>query len=173
MVKSMYYINTFFVYSFLGFLFETALTFFTKQKFNSGILYGPLTPVYGIGIILIIVISKYVFINMHLPRWKETIIVFIVLVFALTLLEWLGGILIEKLFGVVFWDYSRFKFHIGHYIALEISLLWGIISIIFIYLIKPLIDPLVKMIPSFITIILLIILFGDIFATILKFNKLK
>lgn len=167
----MYYINSFFIYSFLGNIFETILSFFTKQKFNSGILRGPLTPIYGIGVILIILISKSVFANLHLSRLKETIIVFFILIFTLTLLEWLGGILIEKLFGVIYWDYSRFPLHIGHYISVEISLLWGILSILFIYVIKPIIDPLVKSIPSFVTIGLLLILGIDIIVTIMHFKK--
>lgn len=163
----MYYVNCFFVYSFLGFLFETTLAFFTKQNFTSGILYGPITPIYGIGVILILTISHYFFMNLHLPRWRETIIVFFILIATLTLLEWLGGILIEKLFGIVFWDYSQLPFHIGHYISLEISFLWGFLSIILIYIIKPIINPLVEAIPLPVSIILIILGITDVIATIL------
>lgn len=163
----MYYINCFFVYSFLGYIFETLLTFFTKQDFNSGILYGPITPIYGIGVILILTISHYFFMNLHLPRWRETIIVFFILIASLTLLEWIGGILIEKLFGIVFWDYSKLPFHIGHYIALEISFIWGFLSILLIYVIKPIINPIVQNIPIPVTIILIILGSIDIIATIL------
>lgn len=163
----MYYVNCFFVYSFLGFLFETLLSFFTKQNFNSGILYGPITPIYGIGVILILTISHYFFMNLHLPRWRETVIVFFILIAALTLLEWFGGILIEKLFGIVFWDYSKLPFHIGHYISLEISFIWGILSILLIYIIKPIINPIVESIPTSVSIILIILGAIDLIATIL------
>lgn len=163
----MYYVNCFFVYSFLGFLFETLLSFFTKQNFNSGILYGPITPIYGVGVILILTISHYFFMNLHLPRWRETVIVFFILIAALTLLEWFGGILIEKLFGVVFWDYSQLPFHIGHYISLEISFIWGILSILLIYIIKPIINPIVESIPTSVSIILIILGVIDLIATIL------
>lgn len=163
----MYYVNCFFVYSFLGFLFETLLSFFTKQSFNSGILYGPITPIYGVGVILILAISHYFFMNLHLPRWRETVIVFFILIAALTLLEWFGGILIEKLFGIVFWDYSQLPFHIGHYISLEISFIWGILSILLIYIIKPIINPIVESIPTSVSIILIILGVIDLIATIL------
>ena len=163
----MYYVNCFFVYSFLGFLFETLLSFFTKQNFNSGILYGPITPIYGIGVILILTISHYFFMNLHLPRWRETVIVFFILIAALTLLEWFGRILIEKLFGVVFWDYSKLPFHIGHYISLEISFIWGILSILLIYVIKPVINPIVESIPTSVSIILIILGIIDLIATVL------
>ncbi len=157
----MYYINCFFIYSCIGFLFETLLAVITHQKFNSGILYGPITPVYGIGVILIITISHYFFMNLHLPRWRETVIVFFILVAVLTLLEWLGGVLIEKIFGIVFWDYSQLPFHIGHYISLEISFLWGFLSIFLIYIVKPWIDPFIQNIPSFITILIILIFIVD------------
>lgn len=163
----MYYINCFFVYSFLGFLFETVLALVTKQNFNSGILYGPITPIYGIGVILILTISHYFFMNLHLPRWRETVIVFFILIASLTLLEWFGGILIEKLFGVVFWDYSNLPFHIGHYIALEISLVWGFLSIILIYVIKPIINPLVESIPYPVTVVFIVLGIVDLIATVL------
>ncbi len=158
---SMYYLNCFFVYSCLGFLLETIVSIVTHQNFNSGILYGPITPVYGIGVILILVISHYFFMNLHLPRWRETVIVFFILTVTLTLLEWLGGVLIEKIFGIVFWDYSKLPFHIGHYISLEISFLWGFLSIFLIYLIKPIIDPLIKGIPTLITIFFLFLFLID------------
>lgn len=163
----MYLVNCFFVYSFLGFLFESIIAIIMKQNFNSGILYGPITPIYGIGVVLIIVISHYFFMNLHLPRWRETIIVFFMLVAILTVLEFLGGILIEKFFGIVFWDYSSLPFHIGHYISLEISFLWGFLSILLIYVIKPIIDPMLKGFPPILTILFIILLILDIIFTTL------
>ena len=55
----MYYVNVFFVFSFLGFLFENVLNIFTNDNFNSGILYGPWTFIYGIGALLIVFLNKF------------------------------------------------------------------------------------------------------------------
>lgn len=164
----MYYINCFFVYSIIGFFFETIVSKVSGNRFESGILYGPMTPIYGIGVVLIILISKYFFMNLHLPRWKETIIVFFILIFVLTLMEWIGGILIEKIFGVVFWDYSHLKWHIGKYIAVEISLVWGFLSILLIYVIKPLLDKLVLKIPPFVTYLLIFAFCIDLCMTYIQ-----
>ena len=166
----MYYINCFFVYSFLGFFFESIVTKIMGNKFESGVMFGPYTPVYGFGVILIIVLSKYLFYNLHMPRWIETVIVFIVLFFTLTLLEWIGGIFIEKVFGTVFWDYSRFKFHIGHYIALEVSLAWAFLSILLIYFVHPHLDKFIHKIPVYLTYIFIIIFLIDTTCTILKYK---
>lgn len=161
----MYYLNCFFIYSFFGFLFETGVSKVTGNHFNSGILYGPFTPIYGIGVLLILVISKYFFLNLHMPRWIETIIVFFILFFVLTLIEWIGGILIEKIFGVTFWDYSHLRFHIGKYIALEISFIWGILSILLIYVIHPLLESWIRKIPAFVSYLVLFYFLIDLFYT--------
>ena len=80
----MFYINCFLLYSILGFLLETIAAFIMKSGFKSGILYGPWTPVYGIGAILTIIISEYFFKHLHLKIWQETIIVFIIITLVLT-----------------------------------------------------------------------------------------
>lgn len=162
----MYYINCFFVYSIIGFMFENVIGIILGNPFNSGILYGPITPIYGLGVILILTISKYFFIHLHLPRWLETIISFFTLIIILTLLEFIGGILIEKIFNTVFWDYSNLKFNIGKYISLEISFLWGILALFIIYIIHPILDNFIKNIPYFITYISIIIFIIDLIITI-------
>ena len=54
--KMLYYINSFLIYSIIGFLLETTLKTFFIKGMNNGILYGPWIPVYGIGSVLIIII---------------------------------------------------------------------------------------------------------------------
>ncbi len=173
MVKTMYYINCFFVYSIIGFLFEHLIYFLMGHTGDSGILYGPWTPVYGIGIIIIILVSEFIFKNLHATKLLQTLVIFVAVVVLLTAIELLGGILIEKIFKITFWDYSNLKFHIGKYIALEISLAWGILSLIIVYIIKPLLDKLVMKIPLWISIICITLFIIDIGATLLFKTKLK
>lgn len=161
----MYYLNTFLLYSILGFLLETVRSFFVNSKFTSGILYGPWTPIYGIGIVIVILISNYLFAHLHLSRWVETFITFVIITLILTLLEWIGGILIEKIFHTVFWDYSKEAFSIGKYISLSKSLMWGVGSILFIYVLKPLLEGVIKHIPIPVTIILTLLMLSDFILT--------
>lgn len=164
----MYYINCFFIYSCLGFILETLFTFIFGYNYNSGFLSGPITPLYGIGAILVMIISDKCFKNLHLPRWIETIIVFIIITIILSILEYIGGTLIELIFNKVFWDYSDYTLSIGKYICLEMSFIWGIISIIFIYLIKPILDNYIILIPKWATYLFLIWFIIDIIYTIIK-----
>lgn len=168
----MYYLNTFLLYSILGFLLETIRSFLVNSKFTSGILYGPWTPIYGIGIVIVILISNYLFAHLHLSRWIETFITFVIITLILTLLEWIGGILIEKIFHTVFWDYSKEAFSIGKYISLSKSLMWGVGSIIFIYVLKPLLEGVIKHIPIPVTIILTLLMLSDFILTFVNKSKI-
>lgn len=149
---------------------ETSLALITESGFKSGIMYGPFTPIYGIGTVIILVLSKYFFINLHMPRWIETIIVFFILSIFLSCLELLGGILIEKIFGIIFWSYKNHKYNIGNYISLEMAFIWGAVSILFIYVINPILKRLILKIPYSITYILLFVFILDCITTFIK-NK--
>ena len=150
----MYYINYFFIYSFLGYLYECFLGLIKDDKVGSGILYGPVTPVYGVGALLILIVLI------------ESIIIAIIMAIILTVVELVAGLLIEKIFKVVFWDYSKFKFHIGKYIALEVTLVWIIGTFLAIYLINPIIDSFVYYIPSIVTYFFTILFIIDFFVTL-------
>ena len=161
----MYWTNCFFVYSILGYVMEMLFGYMIGANAESGFLYGPWTPIYGIASILIILISEKMFKNLHMNRFIETIIVCIVLTILLTGLEWFGGILIEFFFGYSFWDYTDMKFNFGKYVCLEFALLWSVMSIIFIYVIRPFLDNFVKKIPKFITFLLIVFFITDITLT--------
>ena len=161
----MYYLNCFIFYSIIGYLLETGFGIVTKTNYNSGFMNGPWTPVYGIGVVAILLLSHYFFMNLHMPRWLETMIVFFIVGIFLSCIELIGGILIEKNFNVVFWDYTKHKYHIGHYISLEMTLIWGIATVLFIYIINPLFEKIVSKIPLSITIVISIIMFLDLIYT--------
>ena len=167
----MYYINCFFIYSILGHVIETLISMITGNGFKSGILNGWWTPVYGIGAVTILLVSEYLFKNLHMHRFWETIIMFFVVAIVLSTIEAIGGVLIEKIYDKVFWDYSQHKFHIGHYISLEMTLVWGISSVIFVYLIHPILDGIIKKIPIWVTFILITLFIADNVKTFIDNKK--
>ena len=162
-----YYINVFLVYSILGYILETTLKTFFIPSMNNGFLYGPWIPVYGFGCCLIIAIMRLVFNRIKVSRWLKIVLVFLISMGVLTILEFIGGNLIELLTGKVFWDYSDMKYNFGPYISLEISLIWGIISLVIIYVIKPVLDKLIKKIPSIFTYLVLTIFIADFILTLI------
>lgn len=156
----MYYINYFFIFSILGHLIEIIL------NNKSGILFGWWTPVYGIGTIIILAIHKYID-KFKLSKILKPIVLFLSCSIILSIIEAIGGYLIEYLFHTTFWDYSNYKLNIGKYAALEMSLIWGLGSILVIYFIKPLIDKIIGKIPQYLTYILIILFMLDLFLTII------
>lgn len=168
MVIIMYYMNVFFLSSFLGYLIETVMKTFFFPSMNNGILYGPWIPVYGFGCVSIVLLEKFIFEKINGHYFFKVSFLFVSVVILLTVLEWIGGNLIEICFHEVFWDYSGLKFNIGNYIALEMSLVWGVVSILFIYFIKPIEDFIIKKIPVWLTISVSILFIIDLVYTTLK-----
>ncbi len=160
-----YYLNNFLLYSILGFFLETIVGLFTDMS-GSGILYGPWTPVYGFGIVIVIVLTKVIFDKRSWPRFVKIILLFLAVVVLLSLLEWLGGTLIELLFHQVFWDYRQFPMHLGKYVCVPMSLLWGALSLAFVYLFQKYTDRLCQKIPKWLTLAVSVIFLADLFVTI-------
>ncbi len=166
-----YYLNYFFVFSILGHLIETIMFKIFDWDLESGFLYGYWTPVYGIGVVLILLISKKIFEKVKLNKFVEIIIFLIVITAVLTLTEFIGGNLLELLFKREFWNYSDHKYHFGKYIALDISVVWMISSLVFLYLIRPWMDKIINKIPKIVTYIFVVLFVIDLmFTLIFKIN---
>ena len=153
-----YYVNTFFLFSILGHFIESTL----NPNYTSGILAGYWTPVYGFGVVIILIISKILKKYIRSSKWLYAFLLFISCGIVLSITEIIGGYLIEIIFNRVFWNYQSHKFNIGLYTSLEMALLWGISSLVIIYLIKPILDKFILKIPKSISIILVILFIVDI-----------
>lgn len=164
----MYYINLFLLSSVLGFVMETTLKTFFFHSMNNGIMYGPWIPVYGLGAVVIMLVSRTVHRKVSKSKFFQNVVIFFVVSILLTILEFIGGTLIEIFFHEVFWDYSKLKFNFGNYIALEISLLWGVCSLIFIYIIEPLLWKIIKKIPKCVAILVFILFIIDFVCSIIS-----
>lgn len=162
----MYYLNYFYIFSFLGNIIER---FFYRDG-NSGILYGYWTPIYGFGVIIIIFIYKLLH-NKIKKKFLLNLSLFISCFITLCLIELIAGYLIKLIFKVNFWSYTNHQFNITKYTSLEMGLVWGISSIILINIIKPLFDKIVNKIPKLIPIFLTLVFIADIIMTILIKTK--
>lgn len=158
----MYYINYFFLYSIFGHLIESVVYFFHNGE--SGILFCPWTPIYGFGVLIILLCFNFIKKINNLKL--RILLIFLSGFLLLSFLEFMGGIIIEKIWNVVFWSYDGLKFNIGHYISLEISFCWGISALLVIMLL-PLTDKIVKKIPRFVSWLLILLMFIDLIFTII------
>ncbi len=128
---SLYYIiSWFFVYSFLGWLWETAYVSVKKKKFvNRGFINGPLCTIYGMGAVSIYLILK--------PFESNIFILYIGGVLVATILECITGWLMEKIFHTRWWDYSHRKYNFQGYISLGTSLGWGVFTVLLFKILQP------------------------------------
>ena len=164
----MYYINVFLVYSMIGHLFEVIVDLILNIKPGSGILFGPWTPIYGFGVLIMLYLKRKLE-KLNLTKFKEIVLYFICIVVILTILEQTGGVLLAKLFHKTLWNYENLKFHLTKYIALETSLGWGIGAIFIGYVIHPHLKKLIKKIPFLISALVFSAFMIDVIVTILKF----
>jgi uncharacterized membrane protein len=89
------YLNNFIIYSIFGYIIETLLKILFFPSMNNGFLYGPWIPIYGLGVCIIIFIMRLVFNRIKVKRFMKILLVFIISALILTLLELIGGHLIE------------------------------------------------------------------------------
>lgn len=169
----MQYFNMFFFYSIFGYICETLMYKIKRTKSDSGIFIGPITPIYGVGAVIIKFISDFIFDKYGLYTFKSLILIFILSSIILTILEEIGGIFILKVFNKSLWNYKRLRFNIGKYIALEVSIIWGIVAILFSYFINPIFDTYFYIIPKAITCCLIVLFNLDILCSIIESKKGK
>ena len=168
----MYYlILYFFVYGFLGWCTEVAFAACKERKFvNRGFLNGPICPIYGIGVGIVV---------QFLTPYKENLVLlYIASVVMVTALEWVTGFILEKIFHNKWWDYSKMPLNLNGYVCLLFSLIWGAACVLIVDFIHPLIHKVLSWIPfpvgMTLIVVLSIVMFVDLYvtaSTILKMNK--
>lgn len=148
----------FLVYSFLGWLMETAAAAAKKGKLlNRGFLNAPFSPVYGEAAVLFAV---------FLPELKSApFFLFVGGMLLATALELVTGALLERIFGQKWWDYSQEPWNFNGHICLKYSLVWGLLALFCLFLGNPLLVALTNWIPrsvgQIIAIAVLILLAAD------------
>ena len=116
------WLTFFFIYCFFGWIFEsTYVSAKTGHFVNRGFLRLPLLPLYGTGAVMMLWVS--------LPVKDNLFLVYLAGVIAATILEYITGWGMEKLFKMKYWDYSSQRFNVKGYICLSSSIAWGFLTI--------------------------------------------
>ena len=118
----------FYIYCFFGWIIEsTYVSVFNGNWVNRGFMRGPVIPIYGTGAVIVLFAV--------IPFRTSPILVFIVGTVAASILEFVTGFVMERIYKVRYWDYSDKPFNLCGYICLFNSLCWGVLSILLIYLV--------------------------------------
>ena len=151
---SLYHVLAFFlIYSCTGWCLEVIFAAATTGKLvNRGFLNGPVCPIYGFGMIIVLFALT--------PLQDSILLLYIGGVILPSALELVGGWALYKLYHTRWWDYSDFPFNIGGYICLEFSLLWGVGTLIVMKLVHPIIADAVALIPPLVGLVLMFLLYA-------------
>lgn len=144
------WLTFFFIYCFFGWIFEsTYVSAKTGHFVNRGFLRLPLLPLYGTGAVMMLWVS--------LPVKDSLFLVYLAGVIAATILEYVTGWGMEKLFKMKYWDYSNQKFNVKGYICLSSSIAWGFLTIFLTEVVHRPIEQYVLGLPVMVNIIFVLI----------------
>ena len=151
---SLYHVLAFFlIYSCTGWCLEVIFAAATTgQLVNRGFLNGPVCPIYGFGMIIVLFALT--------PLQDSVLLLYIGGVILPSALELVGGWALYKLYHTRWWDYSEFPFNIGGYICLQFSLLWGVGTLVVMRIVHPVVAGLVDMVPPFIGLVVMCVLYA-------------
>ena len=160
----------FFAYSFLGWVGEVLFTAVVHRKYQDrGVLSGPLCLLYGVGGLVI---------TFALGDIREGW--FFLLVFSAvyaTVIEWIGGHILEYTTHTRWWDYSAMPFNLDGYVCLGASLTWGALGVVVLKWGNPLLLALYSLVPRGIWVVVLlaalVVFCVDLVGTLLAMAGLR
>ena len=123
----------------VGFVLETIFHFFKNGEWinKQGLLYGPFKPIYGFGLIFIVLIMN----NYREKKFWQKFLIGVILGSAF---EYFGSLFQEYVFGTSTWNYSHFNFNIGGRIYLPYCLAWGVIAVFCVDILYPWFKKIIK-----------------------------
>ena len=107
---------------------------------RAGLLYGPFSPIYGVGAVLMtIVLNRF--------HDKNPIIIFLVAAVIGGAFEYFVSWFMQTAFGIVAWDYSGTFLNINGRTNLMFMCMWGALGLVWVKLATPLLLKMVNVIP--------------------------
>lgn len=121
------------VYAVLGWGLEVCFcTINTGHFVNRGFLNGPVCPIYGFGMVLVVLVLT--------PVAENLAALFLGGMVLTSAIELVGGWALKKLFHTSWWDYSDQPFNLGGYICLKFSLAWGLCVVVVMRVLQPVVS---------------------------------
>lgn len=157
-------------WSFIGWCIEVVdMTLETGEYQNRGFLNMPICPIYGFGVLMIMVFFR--------PLSNTFVPLLIASTILCTSFEFFMGWGMEKLFHTRWWDYSHMKFNFMGYICLRNSLFFGFGCVLVVRVVEPIVENAVDAIPVKLGLVFIVIMSVlivlDTSASIIAVKKLN
>lgn len=129
----------FVIYSIVGWIWESAYCTTVERSWqNRGFLYGPVCPIYGTGIVAIMLMWHAVLERGINLAWYQ---VFLIAMIGSAVLEYITHWTLEKLFHAYWWDYSNMPLNLNGRICLPASVFFGLGGLLVVYVLyQPTVD---------------------------------
>jgi len=115
----------------LGYLIELIFRRIVHKKWvNPGFLTGPCLPLYGVGTLCLFLISSLDYSFISSSVWRAVFVIAIITA-AMTLVEYITGLIFIKGMNIKLWDYSDRWGNIQGIICPLFTLFWGIIGAVY------------------------------------------
>lgn len=131
------YILLFFTFAFIGWCWEISLHLANYGVFvNPGTMHGPWIPIYGVGLVLVLILLK--------PFREKTSVLFIATFIMCGIIEYFTGWYLETFRHLKWWDYTGYFLNIHGRVCLEILIIFGLGGCAVTYIFAPMLNNLYK-----------------------------
>lgn len=120
----------FLIGSIFGCIYETIICILDRGhfEFRQGLIYGPFVPIYGIGLLLLVVVASH---KKHLYS------IFLSCAFLGGITEYICSWVQENIFGTISWSYTKNWMNFDGRTSPFHMLIWGVLGVLFIKLVYP------------------------------------
>lgn len=118
------------IYSVLGWVVESIyMSFCNKKLTNRGFIHGPMCLIYGVGALTVYFVLR--------PLEGNWVALYFGGTFLATSLEYVTAVIMQKVFGCIWWDYNDKPFNYKGILCLESTIAWGFYTLfLFMFLQK-------------------------------------
>lgn len=168
--KIMMLLIMFGVYAVMGWMAEVVFFTLKTGKFiNRGFLNGPLCPLYGFGVVGVVIIMS--------PIKDNILLLFFGSMIFCTVIEYITGVILNKLFNDRWWDYSDKPFNIKGYVCLGFSLMWGFACVSVVRVVHPVVYHVIDIMPMWLEIVIAAVFYvyvvADLIVTVRGINRVN
>lgn len=129
--KIIYWGLVFFVGCFLGWIYEECFSIIIEhQLVNRGFFYGCYLPVYGSGSVILLLLLR----NLK----KYPILIFLLSIIITGIVEYVTGDVLFRIYHRTWWDYTGLFMNLNGYVCLRSVLNFAVLTLLFMYIVEPL-----------------------------------
>lgn len=160
----------FLVYSLMGWIVESIYMSICNRKLtNRGFAKGPFCPIYGVGALTVFFLLR--------PYSDQPFQLFLLGMILATAIEFITAVIMNRIFGEIWWDYREKPLNYKGIICLESSIAWGFYTLGLFFFLQNMVSSLVDALPVLVgkvggTMILVIYLF-DFLHTMYQEKKYR